>query len=175
MMPMLTFDWNILSFTVVYDSQENCKTAYKKVTAYQGSKGSQIHEVTMRDHNGDEVFHPHQSKASPLTIKYHYPVIEMTVTDSNTLPTNTNDNLPLYTNALQFQILHVVTNHINKLILNNHPSLRTQNLYKVPTCPSLLHDATVMRHQDRDLLRYTASTGMIDLGKLEKKINMMSS
>jgi len=29
MMPMPTFDWNILSFTVVYDSEENRKTAYK--------------------------------------------------------------------------------------------------------------------------------------------------
>jgi len=119
MMPMLTFDWNILSFTVVYDSQENCKTAYKKVTAYQGSKGSQIHEVTMRDHNGDEVFHPHQRRASPLTIKYHYPVIEMAVTDSNTPPTNTHDNLSLYTCALQFQVL--VPTHLNKLILTTTP------------------------------------------------------
>jgi len=89
MMPMPTFDWNILSFTVVYDSAENRKTTYKKVTAQQESKGSQIQEVTMRDHNGDVVFHPHQNNTSPLTIKYHYPVIEMTVTDSNTLPPNT--------------------------------------------------------------------------------------
>jgi len=85
MMPMPTFDWNILSFTVVYDSAENRKTTYKKVTAQQESK-------------------------APTT-----------------------------------------------------------------TCPSLLHDATVMRHQDCDLLRYTASTDMIDLGELEKKKNMMSS
>ena len=126
---MPTFDWNILSFTVVYGSEENRKTAYKKVTTQQEMKGSQIQEVTMRDHNRDVVFHPHQNNASPLTIKYHYPVIEMTVTNRNTLPTNTHDNLPLYTNTLQFQVL--VTNHIDKLIQNNHPSLRTHNSTRI--------------------------------------------
>jgi len=119
MMLVPTFNWNILSFTVVCDSEENCKTAYKKITAYQRSKGSQIHEVKMRDHNGDEVFHPHHSKASPLTIKYHYHVIEMAVTDSNAPPTNIQDNLPLRTCALQFQVL--VPTHLNKLILTTTP------------------------------------------------------
>jgi len=132
LMLMPTFDWN----TVVYDSKENVKTAYKRVTAYQGSKGSQIHELTMRDHNGDEVFHPHQSNAAPLTIKYHYPVIEMAVTDSKTPPTNTHDNLPLHTCAPKCQVL--VSTHLNDPILTHtlipaHTTPRAHNHTHAPT------------------------------------------